>query len=252
MKLAALAGALLLLGPATAVAKDWKLTLLPTADQEITYEDGRQVVRSKKPPKSGAALVLATERWAPKQSPTFVLTVKNYTDQPVNFTLANVRVALDVGETSVLSVSDIEAQARAVEKKARQAAMWQAIAVGLQAGAAGMQQTSTYNSHSYTPYGPVSTFGSITTPGNQAASSAILANGSAQIRATQDQGRAAANEILSSADDRGFRPATVEPDGLTTTALTLTRIPPKATSLHVEIILSGETHVFAFQLDQVK
>ncbi len=252
MKLHVLLATVALLVPAEAFAKDWKLALVPGPEQEVAYQDGRQVVRSKKPPKSGAALVVATERFAPKQSPTFLLTVKNYTDQPVNFTLANVVVTVDVGEVSVLSVSDIEAEARSVEKKAKQAAMWQAIAVGLQAGSAGMSQTSTYNSRSYTPYGSVATYGTITTPGNQAASSAILANGTAQIQATRDQGRAAANEILQSADDRGFHPATIEPDGLSNTALTLTRIPPKATTLRVEVNLNGEAHTFVFQLSQVK
>ncbi len=252
MRLQVLVAAMALLIPGAAVAKDWKLALIPGPEQEIAYQDGRQVVRSKKPPKSGAALVIATERFAPKQSPTFILTVKNYTDRPVNFTLANVVVTLDVGTASVLSVSDIEAEARSVEKKAKQAAMWQAIAVGLQAGSAGMSQTSSYTSRSYTPYGSVSTYGTVTTPGDQAASSAILANGSAQIQATREQGRAAANEILQSADDRGFHPATIEPDGLSTTALTLTRIPPKATNLRMEVNLNGEVHTFVFQLSLVK
>ena len=106
--------------------------------------------------------------------------------------------------------------------------MWQAVAVGLQAASAGMSQTSIYNSRSFTPYGQVSTFGTITTPGDQAAANAIVANGSRQIQNTREQGRAAANDILNSANDRGFRPATIEPDGLSTTALTLSRIPPKA------------------------
>lgn len=252
MKAILLASAMLTLSPVSASAKDWRLALVANPDQEVAYQDGRQVVRSKKPPRSGAALVIATERFGTKQSPTFVLTVKNYTAEPVNFTLANVSVVADVGEVSVLSVSDIEAQARLVEKKAKQAAMWQAVAVGLQAGAANMSQTSTYTSRTYTPYGAVSSFGTVTTPGDSAASSAIMANGNAQIRGTIEQGRAAANEILNRADDRGFRPATIEPDGISTTALTLTRIPPKATSLRVDVNLNGEAHSFAFSLSQVK
>lgn len=253
MKAAVLAGCFLAATSNAAIAKDWKLALVAGPGQEVTFEDGRPFVRSDRPPSSGVALVVATERFAETQSPTLVLLVKNYADRPVNFTLANVSVSVD-GEpqVSVLTVDDIEAKARAVEKKAKQAAMWQAIAVGLQAGAAGMPQTSTYSSNTYSRYGTSSSYGTITTPGNSFASSAILANGQQQIQATQDNGRRAAAEILASADDRGFRPATIAPNDSMSSPLTLTRLPKKATSLKIDVSLNGETHSFAFQLTQLK
>ena len=253
MRTALTAACLIALGPASAFAKDWKLTLLPAPDQEVTYEDGRPFVRSDKAPNSGVALIVATERFAEKQSPTLVLIAKNYLDQPVNFTLANVTVSVDAApQVSVVTVGDIEAQARAAEKRARQAAMWQAIAVGLQAGAAGMPQTNTYRATSFTPYGTASTFGSYTTPANPYASSAILANGQNQIAATVENGRRRAEEILASAEDRGFRPMTIAANESEASPLTLTRIPKKAASLKIDIALNGETHSFAFRLDQIK
>lgn len=235
-----------------AVAKDWKLALVPTAEQTVEYREGRQVVFSKRPPRSGASLVLVTDRFGLKQSPMLHLTVKNYTSDTVNFTQANVRVNSDAGPVAIQSISDIEAEARSVEKKAKQAAMWQAIAVGLQAGSASAPQTSTYSATSFTPYGSVNTFGTLTTPGNQAASNAILARGQSQIQATREQGRAAAAQIMEGAEDLGFRPATVAPDGFAETPLTLDRLPRKAKHLTVVVDFNGETHTFAFDLAQVK
>ncbi|MBL8773639.1 MAG: hypothetical protein JNK30_19795 [Phenylobacterium sp.] len=253
MRALLLAGFVLTLGTSPAIAKDWKLTLIPADGQEVTFEDGRPFVRSDKAPRSGVALIVATERFAEKQTPTLVVIAKNYLDQPVNFTLANVTVSVDAEpNVAVLTVDDIQAQARTAEKKARQAAMWQAIAVGLQAGAANMQQTSTYQSRTFTPYGSTSTFGTITTPANPYASSAIVANGQNQIAATLENGRRQADAILASADDRGFRPATIAPQGSEASPLTLTRLPKKATTLKIDVALNGETHSFTFGLSQVK
>lgn len=253
MKAALFAAGALALAPTLAFAKDWKLTLVPAPGQDVTFEDGRPFVRSDKAPRSGVALIVATERFAEKQSPTLVVIAKNYSDQPVNFTIANITVSVDAEpQVAIVTVDDLQAQARAAEKKARQAAMWQAIAVGLQAGAAGMPQTSTYNSHSFTPYGSVSTYGTITTPGNTYASQAVLANGQNQIAATLENGRRRAEEILASADDRGFRPVTISPNGSEASPLTLTRLPKKATSLKIDVSLNGETHSFAFGLSQLK
>ena len=115
-----------------------------------------------------------------------------------------------------------------------------------------MPQTSTYNSRTFTPYGSASTYGTVTTPGNSYASSAVLASGQNQIAATLENGRRRADEILASADDRGFRPATIAPNGSEASPLTITRIPKKATSLRIDVSLNGETHSFTFGLSQLK
>jgi archaellum component FlaG (FlaF/FlaG flagellin family) len=259
--------ALALAGPAA--AKDWKLTIQPADGQTLAYAEGKPVLRSEgSGVKSGAALMIPLDRVGPKDYLAFNLLVKNTGDQPVNFTLANVQVTSGGAPVTVLTPSDIQAEARAIEKRAKTVAIIQAFATGLQAASALQSQTSYYSGHTSGSYSGSSfgsfgssftsgslsshTSGSITTPGDRTAAAIIQANGQHEIRATLAQGKAAANEVRSVADERGFRPATIAPGDWAETALTLPPLPRKATDLRIVVSLNGETHTFAFPVTAVK
>jgi len=249
---ALLIGVALGVAATSAAAKDLHLAAHLGPDQTLAYVEGKPVIQSEKMAHSGAALLIQSERFDPKQYPALGLRVTNLTDLPVNFGPESVVATTDAGPVEILTEGDIEAMARDAVARANRAATWMRIGAALSAAGASMPRTTTFSGSAFNSYGGSSFYsGAISTPSNGAESGAILANGAAQAEAAQAKGQAEAAQLSAAAEERGFRPATIAPHGEATTALTLGHLPKKATLLKVAVTLNGETHVFEFAVSPV-
>lgn len=159
-----------------------RITPSPTKNQVSFFQDGREIVVSRKP---GSIVTLAPskEAFRADERPSFVVTVNNLSTHPITFSTENLAFSIGNRQWKVFTCQELVQE---IEQKKRSAATTQALIGAFGILGASMQGGKTYHSGSYqygttsgtysgTSYSPLGTLQAQTTM------SALTANNIANI-----------------------------------------------------------------------
>lgn len=237
----------------SARAGSYRLTASPTGQQQLSYQDGKATLLSRLD-KSNAILVVMRDSYDDKEGPLFLLGVLNGGASPVNLTETNVTASTISGPIDVLTVGDLQEQARQDVRKQVNAARWRGIGAALSgAGAAMSANSSGYYSGSATTFGN-NTYvnGTYTPPRDTSLQQAQAARQVAAARQDMDAARASVSDAYEMAEKYGFKPATVQSGEKVFSPLPLGVINRKADAISVSVTIGYDVHRFDFQLQRYR
>lgn len=220
------------------------ITPSPAKNQASFFEDGREIVVSKKPA-SIVTLAPSKEAFRADERPSFIVTVNNTSNQPITFSTENLSFSMEGEQLKVFSCQELVQE---IEQKKRSAATTQALIGAFGILGASMQGGKTYHSGTYqygttpgtysgTSYSPLGTLQAQTTMG------ALTANNIANINN-------AASRQLNIVQNTILKKQTVLPDTWYGGYVRLANLQDveKPASIVTTVIVGKELHYFSFTL----